>query len=65
MEHYGEVEKNILHKGHDINIEFNGNLFPYQENIIQKYIDFVGNSGGGLLDVEPERKNSYGIKYYF
>ena len=23
------------------------------ENIIQKHIDFVGNSGGGLLDVEP------------
>lgn len=53
IENYGKFEKNILHKGNDINVEFNGNLFPYQENIIQKYVDFVGNSGGGLLDVEP------------
>ena len=53
IEHYGKFEKNILHKGNTINLEFNGNLFPYQENIIQKYINFVGESGGGLLDVEP------------
>ena len=53
IDNYGKFEKNLLHKGQDINIEFNGNLFPYQENIIQKYINFVGNSGGGLLDVEP------------
>ena len=53
IDNYGNFEKNILHKGLNIDIEFNGSLFPYQENIIQKYIDFVGNSGGGLLDVEP------------
>jgi superfamily II DNA or RNA helicase len=42
-----------LPKGHPINIEFKGDLFPYQNNIIDKYISNVRDSGGGLLDVEP------------
>jgi superfamily II DNA or RNA helicase len=45
--------KNMLSQGEDINITFEGNLFDYQHNIINKYINFVGKSGGGLLDVEP------------
>ena len=44
---------NNLSKGLDINIEFKGELFDYQHNIINKYINNVKDSGGGLLDVEP------------
>ena len=44
---------NKLSKGEEINIDFKGELFDYQKTIIQKYIDHVGESGGGLLDVEP------------
>ena len=53
LEKYGKPYKNLVETGKDIDIEFSGKLFDYQENIIQKYIDFVGESGGGLLDVEP------------
>lgn len=44
---------NKLSKGLDINLTFRGTLFDYQNNIIDKYISHVGESGGGLLDVEP------------
>ena len=44
---------NKLSKGEEIDIDFKGELFDYQNKIIKKYIDFVGESGGGLLDVEP------------
>ena len=45
--------KNNLSLGQQINLNFVGNLFDYQHNIINKYIEHVGESGGGLLDVEP------------
>jgi superfamily II DNA or RNA helicase len=44
---------NKLSKGNDINLTFKGTLFDYQNKIIDKYIEHVGESGGGLLDVEP------------
>ena len=50
---YGNPEKNLLRKGEIIDCVFKGSLFDYQLNIVQKYIDHVGESGGGLLDVEP------------
>jgi superfamily II DNA or RNA helicase len=52
LDNFGTFE-NKLSKGIPIHIEFNGELFPYQNNIIDKYISAVKNSGGGLLDVEP------------
>jgi len=52
FDNFGKFE-NKLSKGEPINIDFNGKLFPYQNNIIDKYISAVKNSGGGLLDVEP------------
>lgn len=52
LEHFGEFE-NKLSKGVSIDIKFEGVLFDYQNNIIDKYIEHVGDSGGGLLDVEP------------
>lgn len=53
VEKFGEPNRSIIHEGDDINIEFNGSLFPYQDNIIEKFLGFIGNGGGGLLDVEP------------
>jgi len=52
FEKFGSFE-NKLPKGMPINIQFKGDLFPYQHNIIDKYISTVKDSGGGLLDVEP------------
>ena len=52
LDNFGFFE-NKLPKGNPIDIEFKGELFPYQHNIIDKYISNVKNSGGGLLDVEP------------
>ena len=49
---FGKFE-NKLPKGDSIDIKFQGELFPYQNNIIDKYISTVKDSGGGLLDVEP------------
>jgi superfamily II DNA or RNA helicase len=48
----GNMENKLI-KGNTIDIEFKGDLFDYQHNIINKYISHVGESGGGLLDVEP------------
>ena len=53
LDKFGEFDKNIISKGENIDLSFNGTLYDYQYNIIDKYIDFVGESGGGLLDVEP------------
>jgi len=53
IEHFGTVNDIRLPKGDDINITFNGELRDYQINIVNKYIDHVGESGGGLLDVDP------------
>jgi len=52
-EECGPCEKNTLSIGTPIDIVFQGDLFDYQTQIVQKYIKHVGSSGGGLLDVEP------------
>lgn len=53
IEKFGMYSQNLLSKGDPIDISFVGELFDYQHNIIDKYIKHVGDSGGGLLDVEP------------
>lgn len=53
IDNYGIPDNNLLQKGETIDCIFEGSLFDYQLNIVQKYIDYVGESGGGLLDVEP------------
>lgn len=53
IEQCGTCLKNVLSKGIQIDLSFQGELFEYQNNIVQKFITHVGNSGGGLLDVEP------------
>ena len=53
QDNFGKFSENKLSRGDDINIEFNGDLREYQINIVNKYINFVKDSGGGLLDVDP------------
>ena len=55
-EQFGICEKNVLPKGTEIDLTFQGNLFDYQNIIVDKFIKHVGSSGGGLLDVEPSYK---------
>ena len=52
-DNFGENAENKLSKGDDIDIKFNGEMREYQTNIVNKYINFVKESGGGLLDVDP------------
>ena len=41
-----------MSKGDKININFTGKLRDYQTNIVKKYVNYVGESGGGLLEVD-------------
>ena len=50
---FGDFEENKLSLGDDINLEFKGELRDYQINIVNKYMEAVKDSGGGLLDVDP------------
>jgi superfamily II DNA or RNA helicase len=52
MEELGKVDA-TLSPGQTIDLPFTGSLFPYQDAIIRTYLSHVGDSGGGLLDVEP------------
>jgi superfamily II DNA or RNA helicase len=50
---FGDFTENKIPPGDNIDIEFTGDLREYQINIVDKYISFVKDSGGGLLDVDP------------
>ena len=50
---FGDFTENKLSLGEDINLEFQGELREFQVNIVNKYINAVKDSGGGLLDVDP------------
>jgi superfamily II DNA or RNA helicase len=53
QDNFGDFKENKLSLGEDIDIKFNGELREYQINIVNKYVNFVKESGGGLLDVDP------------
>jgi superfamily II DNA or RNA helicase len=53
IEYYGMYEKSLITNGITIDCPFKGDLRDYQNKIVDKFIKHVGNSGGGLLDVEP------------
>ena len=53
VENFGDITENKLSLGDDISLEFVGELREYQVNIVNKYVNAVGDSGGGLLDVDP------------
>ena len=50
---FGDFTENKIPPGDNIDIKFAGDLREYQINIVDKYINFVKDSGGGLLDVDP------------
>ena len=52
-DNFGDFRENKLPSGDDIDLTFHGEMREYQNNIVNKYIDFVKDSGGGLLDVDP------------
>tara|TARA_B110000305_G_C19462133_1_gene655256 strand:- start:742 stop:2157 length:1416 start_codon:yes stop_codon:yes gene_type:complete len=41
-----------IQSGNDIDVSFNGSLRDYQETIVNKYVNYVGNIGGGLLEID-------------
>ena len=53
IETYGPPDRILIKPGDNINVEFAGDLRPYQNAIVDKYIKHVSVSGGGLLDVDP------------
>lgn len=53
QDNFGDFKENKLSFGDDIDVEFKGDLREYQINIVNKYVNFVKDSGGGLLDVDP------------
>ena len=50
---YGPPDKILINSGNNISLQFSGELRPYQNAIVDKYIKHVGDCGGGLLDVDP------------
>jgi superfamily II DNA or RNA helicase len=53
IDNFGDFCENKLSLGDDIDLNFEGELREYQINIVNKYLNFVKDSGGGLLDVDP------------
>jgi superfamily II DNA or RNA helicase len=53
IETYGPPDRILIKPGNTIDVEFAGDLRPYQNAIVDKYIKHVGACGGGLLDVDP------------
>jgi superfamily II DNA or RNA helicase len=54
MDTYGDPDENKLPKGDDINIDFNGELRDYQNNIIDIFLKSAHKykfGGGGLLEI--------------
>jgi len=48
---YGIENENKLNKGTKINLEFKGDLREEQKDVVKKYLEHVGNSGNGLLEL--------------
>lgn len=53
LDNFGVPDENRIPKGTKTSMEFVGQLREYQMNIVNKYVEHVGISGGGLLDVDP------------
>ena len=49
IDNFGDFSENKLSLGDNIDIEFNGELREYQMNIVNKYLGFVKDSGGGSI----------------
>ena len=63
LDTYGNPDDVTIKSGDNIDIEFNGDLRDFQKPIVKKYVDHVGSSGGGLLEVPCGRgKTVMGLK---
>lgn len=54
-ENYGEPDDSRIPTGDDINIQFNGSLRDYQEDVVDVYLNKIKQSrfgGGGLLELK-------------
>jgi len=49
---FGDDYETKIKKGDGIDIDFKGNLREYQVSIVDKYVNYVGNIGGGLLEID-------------
>lgn len=49
---FGDNYEIKISEGNDIDIHFTGSLRDYQETIVNKYVSYVGNIGGGLLEID-------------
>jgi len=49
---FGEPKSYKILKNENINLKFNGTLRDYQYNIANKYVNHVGDKGGGLLEMD-------------
>lgn len=49
---FGNDYENKLPAGEPIHLEFAGKLRDYQNNIVDKYVNYVGDIGGGLLEID-------------
>uniref|UniRef100_A0A6C0BT84 Helicase ATP-binding domain-containing protein n=1 Tax=viral metagenome TaxID=1070528 RepID=A0A6C0BT84_9ZZZZ len=52
IQNFGVPKRIEIERGENINIEFNGRLRDYQYNIVDKYINYVKDIGGGLLEID-------------
>jgi superfamily II DNA or RNA helicase len=53
IETYGRPDRILIQPGNTISLTFAGELRPYQDAIVDKYIKHARECGGGLLDVDP------------
>jgi superfamily II DNA or RNA helicase len=52
IEKYGNPKRVEISTGDKININFKGKLRDYQDNIVDKYVKYVDEIGGGLLEID-------------
>ena len=50
-EHFGVTNKSTISEGDDIDVNFKGELRPYQKPIVDTYLKEAHVTGGGLLEV--------------
>ena len=52
LEQFGFPDTNIISEGHDINLEFKGNLRDYQVKLIDTWLNKTKLSGCGLIEAD-------------
>ena len=51
IHHFGDAKEVKISEGDDIDIEFSGVLRDYQAPVVEKYLNYVYEKGGGLLEL--------------